>query len=276
MFTERDYINLLKAAIKTGKAAKGTEVEKDDRMLDAEGLFLKYFEHASSAFYLSRRTHISELDIDLFDIGSVNILAKASLETFLVFYFIFVIPETEEEKDFRYWSWILGGLLEKQKCIKLSSEDRSLLDKQKELIDEVKKKLTGNPGYPEFSDRQQKKLLEKGDWKLQEPWCKIGISAGLNERLARMVNEILCEFVHSKSSSLSQIHQAIDRQAQKKLLSSSLGLIMIAMAYMIKGYQRVFPQAPGTLDDDPEARALVERFYQTGSGPYEDLDIDWG
>src|SRR3990172_5091399 len=111
---EADYQRLLKVLIEVTEANKGVVAGHDDRVLDAEGLALKFVFHAASALYLYRSTSLPEFGASFFDPGSVNVLSRTALETFLVFNYVFVEPQSDEERDCRYMTWVLGGYLERE------------------------------------------------------------------------------------------------------------------------------------------------------------------
>lgn len=111
----QEYIKLLEILGRVAEANKGVVAGADDRILDAEGLLLKFFWHAASALYLFRSTTLPDIRASFFDSASINVLGRAALETFLVFHYVFTAPTSENEKDFRYVSWTLAGLLERQK-----------------------------------------------------------------------------------------------------------------------------------------------------------------
>jgi hypothetical protein len=51
---EEEYLRLLKILIAVAEANKGVAAEADDRVLDAEGLLLKFFGHAARHFIFIR------------------------------------------------------------------------------------------------------------------------------------------------------------------------------------------------------------------------------
>ena len=74
---DSDYQELLKLLIDVGEANKGVVAGNDDRVLDAEGLAIKFVFHAASALYLYRSsTSIPELGASFFDPGSVNVVCR--------------------------------------------------------------------------------------------------------------------------------------------------------------------------------------------------------
>jgi hypothetical protein len=274
MEKEKEYLKLLETLIKVVEANKGLPAGTDDRVLDAEGLAFKFFGHACSAFYLHRSTTIPETMSSFFDVGSINVLGRAALETFLVFYYVFVNPSSDQERDFRYLSWLLAGLLERQEFPAHSLSGKALLSSEKKLIAPLQEKLKNHPQLLSLPHKQQKKLIKKGEWRIHS-WKDIGLSAGLDETHAKAFYYYLCGFAHAGNLSVLQIRQARTANSQKSLCAATISLIMIAIANMIKSYCKIFPISQSVLTEDTEAATLVEIWVTVGSTSTEDIDVDW-
>lgn len=277
MEKEQEYIKLLKILIDIAEANKGINAGADERNLDAEGLLTKFFYHAASILYLSKSTTLKDilnLPISFFDPASINILARSAIETFLVFNYVFIEPKSEKEKDFRYLSWTLAGLLERQKYSIQSPKGKEKLKAEGVIIQSLHTIIKNNDFFKELTQKQQNNLLKKGIWR--PSWKDIGLSAGLNELHAAQFYSFLSEYAHSGSLSIRQLHQADNATSQKTLFAPSLGLLMIAMANMIKSYCVRFPKANIALIGDEESAAIVDKWIYVGSASIQDVDIDWG
>src|SRR3972149_10962802 len=117
MSNEQEYMDLLDLLYKVVEANRGPLDGYDARFSDAEGLATKFFFHAASVLYLSRRTNIPDFPsapLKFLDPASIDVLARAAFETFLAFHYVFVAPISSEEKDYRYWAWRAAGLAERQ------------------------------------------------------------------------------------------------------------------------------------------------------------------
>ena len=89
---------------------------KDPEFVYADTFARKVFQHAASAFMLWRqaaRVRVTGIDnpLDLTrDWPSMEVLARACLETFLAFHYIYIEPETDQDEfQFRYHSWMVAG-----------------------------------------------------------------------------------------------------------------------------------------------------------------------
>ncbi len=87
---EKDFLELLNIFLHVVEVNKGTETGEDHRILDAEGLALKFYSHAIASLYLWRGVNIFDLEIpikDFPDPSSLDVLVRAAFETYLVFYY---------------------------------------------------------------------------------------------------------------------------------------------------------------------------------------------
>lgn len=192
---ESDYQGLLELLIDVTEANKGVAAGDDDRVLDAEGLALKFVFHASSALYLYRSTSLPELGASFFDPGSVNVVCRAALETFLVFHYVFVEPKSDQDRDCRYMAWVLAGCLERQGFPVRSVEGRAVLEREARLVGSLSDRLKANTTFGGLPPGHQKKLL-KGEWRLRS-WTEIGRSAGLHAINAKVFYSYLCGYAHA-------------------------------------------------------------------------------
>lgn len=264
-----DYQELLKLLIDIGEANKGVVAGNDDRVLDAEGLALKFVFHAASALYLYRSTSIPELGASFFDPGSVNVVCRAALETFLVFHYVFVEPKSDQDRDCRYMAWVLAGYLERQGFSVSSAEGKAVLEREARLIGPLTDRLKVNATFGGLPSGHQKKLL-KGKWRLRS-WTEIGRSVGLHDTNAKAFYSYLCGYAHAGNLSVLQIRQAATAESQRTLCASSMNLVLIAMANMVKSYCAIFPKAMARLDQEPDRAELVEIWKKVGSAAPEDL-----
>jgi len=282
-FQEEDYIKMLETLIKVAEANKGTALGEDDRLLHAEGLFKKFTGHVATALYLFGGTtlpsvKVTDRGISFFDSGSINVLGRAALESFLVFHYVFIEPQSDDEKDFRYHSWLYASYIDRQKFPSQSEEGKKQLNDEKKSIDALKEKIINNNVFKQLDKEKKEKLLrkmEKGNeaWRLQwqnrqwspKSWTNIGVSAGLSEILAKQFYGHLCAYAHSGCQSAQQIDNAETAETQKALCVATMKLIMIAMANMIKAYCQVFEKSKDVIQKDEDTKKLIDQWVQIGT-----------
>jgi len=271
---QRDYTGLIKLLVNVVKASKGTVAGSDDRVLDAEGLALKFVGHASAAYYLYKGIALPEIGANFVDPSSVNVLGRAALETFLVFHHVFVAPASEEERDFRYMSWLLAGLLERQTFPVQSPQGKEMLSTEAQLIPPLQAKLRDNSCFKALKPGQQKDVLEKAKWR--PPWTKLGLAAGLSRTHAEAFYSYLCEHAHAGNLGIIQIRNVHTLKDQRALCNATIGLVIISIANMVKAYCEVFPNSQASLQQDQDGTNLTRMWIEIGATPIDNIPIDWG
>ena len=280
---QEDYIKLLEILIKVAEANKDTALEEDDRLLEVEGLCKKFIGHAASALYLFGGTTLPNVKVtdrgtSFFDSGSINVLGRAALESFLVFHYVFVEPRADDEKDFRYYLWLHASYIDRENFPSRSEEGEKQLNDEKKIIDALKEKINNNSFFKQLDKKQKESLLrkmEKGKdaWRLQwqngqwapKSWKNIGVSAGLSEILAKHFYSYLCTYAHSGCQSAQQVGNAETAETQKDLCVATMKLIMIAMANMNKAYCQMFVKSKDVIQKDEDAQKLIDQWVYIGT-----------
>jgi len=276
---QHDYQKLCEAFILVTEATKGTG-GSDNRYADAEALLFKLYGHASSAFSLAQipyepglRERLTKFKGEFTDFWSVELLGRATWESFLVFHYVFTQPVTQEEFEFRYYSWKLGGLLIRQNFPTNSQESIAISKQEKREIEMLSEALERNPSFQAMTNKQAKKLRAEGKWKNQS-WREIAESAGINELHARHFYSYSSGYAHSDYLSVMQIRDAKDETIRKKMIIGTLEVILIAMAYMVNSYCKFFPNARRELQNHPDNSAIIDLWIAVGGSDKGNLGND--
>ena len=274
---KKEYLKLLDLLCRVVEANKGPITGDDDRYLYAESLAAKFFMHAASVLYLSRGTKIPDFPstaVGFIDSASINVLARAALETFLTFHYVFFAPETKDEQDYRYWIYIAAGLAERQQLPVSIEEDRQKLADERMQLDDLRNKLCSNAIFKSLKLKQQQEVLKagrdiwrktlvNGKWKPLS-WHDIAIDAGFSKMLASHTYRYLSGYAHSGSPSVMQIKVLLEER-QMHLIEVSMNTLNIATANLIHEYSELFPRAKNALHADPDrGKVKVEEWIQIG------------
>lgn len=263
-----ELINIISAIIEANADVSG----KDNRIVDAEGLAIKFSAHLLSTLYLYRGVNLPDLYRPIIrfpDNSSLNVLVRSAFETSLVFYYVFLDPKNENEKDLRYFCWEIAGLYQRQGFPSPSIEENiNKLKEEKEMIKSIEGKIKQNPIYLSYSNKIQKRLFqnlkEPGKWR-DKSWEKIAISAGYGKLHAKILYGYLCDHAHSGNLSVMQIWQAKDFKERKQLMNSAMGLLLICTAFMIKHYCAYFPNSKNFYHSNYEEPNIVTKWFGIGS-----------
>ena len=280
-----DYLILLRGLLDVSEAIKGTPTKQGDWELDAEGLLLKTVYHASAVYYLSRATKIPLLQASFLDLASIQVLVRATLESVLVFYHVFAAPTTDPERELRYEMWNLSGLLTRQRYAPLSSWGKQRKQAEASQVEMLRNKIRSSDLYQKLTAKQQRKILNKGEWRVSEKddkgkydfssWAQIATSAGLSKKQAYEMYSYLSSYAHSSYLSVMQVRQAVTRKQREKLIDGSTGIVKIAMALIANLYTKVFPKSKSVMGSNVRFANAVDTWLYVGSDALEREEIDW-
>ncbi|MCK4448785.1 MAG: hypothetical protein KAW56_17105 [Candidatus Marinimicrobia bacterium] len=245
---ETTLIELINIFIPVVESNKGVATGADDRVIDSEGLALKYFSHVLSSLYVYRGINLNDLSIpirDFLDPSSLNVLVRAAFETNLVFYHIFLDSKNNDEINLRYYCWVAAGLHQRQSFPSKIPKNIEKLKQEKVFLMQLEDKIKTNPIYLSYTVKQQEGILrrlEKGEWR-DKGWTEIALSAGYSELNSRIIYSILCDRAHSGNISVMQVWQAKSFDDRKQLSEASMGHLIICTAFMIKQYCEYFKKS---------------------------------
>lgn len=137
---QEDCHELLLIFGKVIESGKGILSEPAESALVAEALANKAHLHAASAYWLSKGTRVERLlgptEAVIFDVASVAVLARACMEAYVTFYYIFREPKNEDARRFRHLAWHYAGVYQRARYEPVSeTEDlKEFSHAQREVI----------------------------------------------------------------------------------------------------------------------------------------------
>jgi hypothetical protein len=268
MYNEQDFMKLLDILYQAVSATRSqpNPPQADEKLKDAEHLATKFLVHGASMLYLSRGTHVHDFPsvrLGFTDSASIDVIARAAFETFLVFHHIFVAQASAEERHYRYLSWKVAGLAERQHFPVATQEHQERLDVERRELHDLHNKLASNVFFQLEVHEEQKEKVLRGEWKLKS-WREIAQSAGLTRVLSLDMYRYLCEYAHSGFVSASQIEQALHKSEQPHLIEPAMTTVAIAAANLIHGYCDLFPIAKQALAADAAGHEVVAKWVGIG------------
>jgi hypothetical protein len=249
---ENSFITLLQGMLEVGESAKGITVGNDDRILDAEGLFFKFFSHCCTAFYLRRKTIIGEIkniNVNFLDVPSILIITRAAIESYIVFNYVYLQPTNSDEANFRYWAWEYTGTFQRQRIMAVLPESKEKLKHEKKVLDKIRDALSETGTFKSLTTKQQNNLVNGGNWTIPvstgdqnyyPSWSKLAKLAGLNDKMAFEYYGFLSEYAHSTSWSIMQLRDPNFVHVRDGFIDTALKSLMSIMALMIKAYIKFF------------------------------------
>jgi hypothetical protein len=271
---KEDYSLLLDVLLRCIESNKGVESGSDGRILVAESLAIKLFKHSATIKYLYEGTPIVNAKFRFFDLASLNVIARTIIENYLVFHYIFIQPQDNEDGDFRYYSYRLSGLIERQTFAVQSPQGNKMLSEELKIIEKLIIQLNSNQYFLKLSKEYREKIIKRGEWRLLS-WKEIGLTANLSESIAKDFYKYLCGYSHSGNLSAIQLHETLYDHKEKPLFDATLSLIKIAIANMILSYSQYFPKVQTFYDNLGDIQKLVKLWIDVGSSNMDNVDVDW-
>jgi len=258
---EDDCKTLLGLLIQVGESLKGREAP-DQRLVDSQPLAGKVVCHAFSILYLFRGTRLDDVPpapVDFIDHASMHVLTRALLESVWAFHHVFVDPKTEDDFTFRYSSWTIAGLIQRQEYPALTRSARRQLEDEKQVIDGHRRALEGTKAFAELSARQKERALDGGLWR--PPSLRATATAFLGNRFGATVYSWLSSYQHGDALSAIQIREATAQQDRRQMAESLLVLVAVSLSQMIRAYVRLWPELESVTSRHPKI-GLVEMYAQ--------------
>jgi hypothetical protein len=263
-----EYKRLLDLFVRSVDVMAGQRVTPQEAwIVEAEHLAKKLFLHLASLLYLypgPRFDELAGIKVHFFDFASSAVLARACLETYLAFHFIFISPRSEEERHLRSLVWKLGGLLDRQKVTPSTDYGRQRLNEEREHIEPLRTQIRLNPAYSDLTSKQQKDACE-GKWRFGKRWSDLAVNAGGSERYFVGLYAYLSSYAHSGYLSALQVGQAQDKQVQLQLGQMYIGVGLTIMSYFLTDYASLFSPVAAILDASQDNKRLIEVWRLKGS-----------
>ena len=242
------------------ESQSGRNIEPGQEWLnDAQVLSIKLYRHLDSMQNVANGTTMQVRDnpvIPYIDHASVKVMARAALETYLVFFYIYGTDDRAVSL-FRHHIWHLGGLMDRQKYSVLGEEAREVAAEEAAIIERLKTRVEQSPHFLEYSPNQQRELLG-GHWRVGSGWSDLATQAGFHEGYFRNIYNYLCGYSHSSYASVLQVGQAQSLEDQQMLSRATISIGVVIMAHFAFTCPTIFPGAEDVLATYQEGRAIAE------------------
>lgn len=230
---------------------------------DAQTLAMKLFKHLVSMHNLSGGSTVTCNGVELqqIDHGSIIVIARAALETFLVWNYLYGTDDSELGR-YRYLTWRLGGLMDRQNLHAVSQHGRQVQASDLREIEDLRRQISEHPQAKTFSAKQLKAIL-KGDWKTAMGMSDLAANANLHGSYFSNTYSYLCGYSHASYISALQIGQAITLDDQERMTRTIIGIGFVVLAHFVCKYPVHFPETLPVLNARPELKLLAQRFAFT-------------
>ncbi|WP_439695374.1 hypothetical protein ACFGVS_20410 [Mucilaginibacter sp. AW1-7] len=207
------------------------------------------------------------------DLGSVYLLNRSLLETYLTFYYCFIMPSSNEEGLMNYYIFKISGLMQRQGYglndpQGKTPERQALHDSEKLNIDKYRRILENMPCFLALDKKQQKDLLA-GKYAKRFGFLELIRHSELKNILFEDMWKLYSNYAHSELLGLLQINSYADEPGSiYDALFSTLNNTLIVTSMMLKDFSKVFTETGHDQIDIPELDeeliTLLQFWYGSG------------
>jgi len=200
---------------------------------------------------LPKSTYYVAVDnMQIWDISSVCTLARSLIDAYNSFCYLIIEEVEKHELDFRFKLWKLHSESERLKMLELIKSKSNRIDKIRENIQELRRKLRSNKFYNSLESKAQKKF-SSGEIGMFLTNTQISTKAGINPNYYKAVYKYLSNYVHTYSFSISQIasFKAGDPESLR-LLKTAVGYCTGYLCLAIRDFVKLVPDQLSNLSRD--------------------------
>ena len=236
----------------------------DPWLSNSHSLALKMFRHLSSVNTLCQMyTDVppGHPPSHYIDFSSAQIVARAAIETFLTFAYIFC-QDDPTLSQFRCEMWQLSGLADRAKLLPASVEAERTLTAEREQMEELRLSIGESPHLAAYSEKQARRILA-GGWSQLRDWSELAVDAGIHSRYFDQTYNHLSGFSHSSYISATQIAQARDMPTQLNMAHACLQMSLFYTAHFVANFAKMSATAELFISKDESAKRLLNTWHIT-------------
>jgi hypothetical protein len=257
----QDFDSLIDAFVDIGSQLAGVQIDPSTQFLyNAEGLGKKLINHIVTTRILWEGYKLGTYEGTV-DFGSMAILARAALETYLTFNYLFVSPADDDEKLFKLNAWYLGGL-DRIKYKPAYEENQAKYQEEVNYAALLKDTIRKTRYFVDLKDSIKRQVL-KGIWKIGG-WPDLAKEAGFDENYFRKQYMFLSTYGHSNHLSVIQTQQIIDIEDKRQMADAFISVPMVVLGKFAYDYVQIIPTLKGQIDFNFGKYRILYRYKEIG------------
>jgi hypothetical protein len=247
----------------------------------ARALMRKLQLHAAAALSLSAGIAVSpNMGHVVLDWASLDVLARACLETLITFDSLFVQPQTPDDGEYRYCAWMLAGFVQRQNFPTHTADEEAKREDEKEQILAFYERIKRTNRFTKLKAGGQDQVVNHGKWEFRS----LGEMSqkAFGSVFGKALYSVLSSYAHSTPLSVSQILDTTNPEDQQDLVSGALAIIAKCIALMNCRFSEFFPgakriwneHAAHTLNEEWSRIAPVDADHQPTLHTWNKLVVD--
>lgn len=242
-----EFINLTAEILEGLRGVKPV----DRRMVDCQGLIRQLLYHASTVHLLSNRPvsyQVGDDSVGLYMFPAGMVLTRSLLETFQVFHHVFVVPSSEDEREFRYCCWWIAGLVVQEGYLPITPNGDALMASGMDKLEGFRTRLQKTSSFLQLKEKEKKQAL-KGKV-ASDRRSQFSLSGLAPESLTRAY-AYTSSFVHADGHACHQISLASTPSETRELFSYPLLVAKITLSKLVLALKDLFPEAAAICEGHP-------------------------
>jgi len=259
---DREHLARLLALSYAVEDALARKKPRDWRFVYADTLARKLFQHAISAYALWTQGTKVQLEgvgaVDFVDWPSIEVLARACVETYVTFHYLYIQPGTGDDFDFRFNAWMLAGFTKRESFPVVTQEGKAQIARDAKLNQKCRTRIQKTAPFQALPPKMKKAVLAGRNW---PPGTTISALADalLGRRWGRALYGVGSSHAHSDGLAAVQIKEAVSREEILRLADATMPVVAVALGCMTADYARKFVKARKVYRDHPD-RDLNEMY----------------
>lgn len=200
-----DCLNLL---IKINEIMKEKEVKLRPWQKYLEIQSVKFIFHTSSLLHLLGGTPLNPEKKLVFDIGSIFLLRRAQLENYLMFYYLNIQPQSDDEGQLKVMFFDLGGLVHRQWFPATTDETIEKKKNEEAEISYLLKEIQLNKYFQSLHIQKRNDLLKKMPPRILG-WEQIILNSHLKTNETTQLWKYYSNYAHSEMIGIIQMEEYI-------------------------------------------------------------------
>jgi hypothetical protein len=252
---ERDHfekllvVNLAVVDALTGKKAR------DPGFVYADILARKLFQHSLTAFALwTRHTKAAITDmggeIEVLDWPSIQVLARACVETYLTFHYLYIDPKSQDEFEFRYCAWMLAGFTRRESFPTITERGLQQIARDRVANEKYRRRIRKTAHFQRLKSRTQERVLAGHDWHPGNTMSSMAARV-FGPQWGQALYGWMCSYAHSDALAAVQMKQCRSPEEAERFADGAVSLIAPTLARMTSDYAGKFVKARKVLAKHP-------------------------
>jgi hypothetical protein len=221
-------------------AQRKIEIKSWQRYLEIQSI--KFIFHTSSLVQLLRGTLLKSESKLIFDLGSIFLLRRAQLENYLMFYYLNIQPQANDEGELRKLFFDLGGLVHRQGYNATTDEHVQQKQKEADKIEVLVEKIKANTSFQSLPLQKRNDLLKRMPPRILG-WEQMITSSHLKTTETIQLWKYYSNYAHSEMIGITQMAEFLQNPAELDgIIYITAEQTLITTLILLEDFFTTFPE----------------------------------